>query len=165
MKKVGIWGAVMILLSASIAFTADKADFDEVVAFEQTLKSLALSVRGEVDPPPEDTALIFDGIISGVRVIEPEEDGFRARIEVVSGEWRELEEIMLYKAYVEISGPDFFRRVPSRANREPSGGVLEANRRVVVAGSFAGETVQEEGSDEDDPPVPVVEGFYIRTIE
>lgn len=165
MKKIGICGAITLICAASFAFGVDKAEFDEVVTFEESLKSLALAVRGKAEPPPRDKVLIIDGIVSGVQVIDPEEESFRARIELVSGEWQGLDSIMMYKAYVDIAGPEFFRRVPSRANRRPTGGAIETNNRIVVAGRFQGETAKEERLEGEGEPVPVLESFYVRTLQ
>ena len=167
MKKIGICLAITLTCAASFAFGVDKAELDEVVTFEESLKSLALAVRGEAEPPPQDKVLIIDGVVSGVQVIDAEEESFRARIELVSGEWQGLENIMMYKTYVDIAGAEFFHRVPSRANRRPTGGAIETNNRIVVAGRFEGETAKEEGLEEEGEgaPIPVLEAFYVLTLQ
>ncbi|MFP4374805.1 MAG: hypothetical protein ACLFPO_10775 [Spirochaetaceae bacterium] len=154
-----VTAALMFVLTAGAAFGVDLSDFDAVVAFDESLKSLALSVRDGTDPVPDGRLLMLDGVVSSIEVLDPEEASFSARIELVTGEWQGLERVALYSAYVDIAGPEFFSRIPSRRNRSDSPDTIAANEPVLVVGRFEGVT-----PDLDGTPVPVVRGLYIRAL-
>jgi hypothetical protein len=137
----------------------DREDFDAVVAAEETLKSLARSVRDGERPSPQGRLLILDGVIAAIEVLDPAEESFHARIELVRGEWRGLEEVVLYKAFVEVSGPEFFRRIPKRRREAPAENALITDEPALVIGRFTDVT-----TDRDGTPVPVLEAYYIRNL-
>jgi hypothetical protein len=151
---------VVIVLAAGAAFGVDLADFDAVVASEESLKSLSLSVREGREPVPDGRLLMLDGVVSAIEVLDPEEATFRARIELVTGEWQGLERVVMHSAYVDIEGSEFHSRIPTRRNRNPSANAIAANGALLVIGRFDDVTADLDGN-----PVPVVEGLYLRTLQ
>ncbi len=152
--------ALMFVLTSGAAFGVDLSDFGAVVDFDESLKSLSLSVREVRDPAPDGRLLMLDGVVSAIEVLDPEEESFSARIELVTGEWEGLERVVLYSAYVDIGGPEFFSRIPTRRNRSSSADAITANGGMLVIGRFDGVTTDSDGN-----PVPVVEGLYLRPLQ
>lgn len=156
----GLATAVAFLIAATGASGADIGDFDEVVAFEESLKSLSVSVRRGISEPVDERLLVIDGVVAAIEVLDAEEASFRARIELVSGEWRGLEEVVMYNAYVDIAGPQFFRRVPTRRNPTDAPGAIVPNEPLLVVARFTGVDLDAEGT-----PVPVLEAYYARPLQ
>lgn len=152
--------ALMFVLASGAASGVDLSDFDAVVDVDESLKSLSLSVREGRDPTPDGRLLMLDGVVSVIEVLDPEEASFSARIELVTGEWQGLERVLLYSAYVDINGPEFFSRIPTRRNRNTSADAITTNEAVLVVGRFDGMTTDSDGN-----PVPVVEGLYLRPLQ
>lgn len=149
--------AVMVAVTAS---GVEPEEFYNVVAYDQTLKSLVETIAQE-GPEALDTDRIhlLDGLISEITVIDPNPDSFLAELILVNGEWRGLEEVEMYQAYVYVEGPAFARRVPERAPRNPEEGTILPNQRVLVAA-----TIVDVYYDERNRGFPVVSAFEIREL-
>ncbi|MFP4484741.1 MAG: hypothetical protein ACLFO1_07780 [Spirochaetaceae bacterium] len=154
--------AILALSVAVAAFGVDKESFDQVVDFETSLQALA----EEAQRAPEalmqnESVLVLDGVVSGVNVIDEDPETFRAEINLVSGRWRGLDQIVMYKVVVIVQGPEFAARIPMRPTREePPGGTIERNKRVIVAGTIAGVA----DDPETERTVPVLNGYYVRNM-
>ncbi len=152
--------ALMFVLASGAASGVDLSDFGAVVDFDESLKSLSLSVSEGRNPTPDGRLLMLDGVVSAIEVLDPEEASFSARIELVTGEWQGLERVVMYSAYVDISGPEFFSRIPTRRNRNASENAIATNGAMLVIGRFNGVT-----TDTDGTPIPLVEGLYLRPLQ
>jgi hypothetical protein len=152
--------ALMFVLASGSASGVDLSDFGAVVDVDESLKSLSLSVREGREPTPDGRLLMLDGVVSTIEVVDPEEASFSARLALVTGEWQGLERVVMYSAYVDISGPEFFSRIPTRRNRNTTDDAITANGAMLVIGRFEGIT-----RDSDGNPVPVVEGLYLRPLQ
>lgn len=152
--------ALMFVLASGAASGVDLADLGAVVDFDESLKSLSLSAREGRDPTPDGRLLMLDGVLSAIEVLNPEEASFSARLMLVTGEWQGLETVVMYSAYVDISGPEFFSRIPTRRNRNTSADAIATNEAVLVIGRFDGVTTDTDGN-----PIPVVEGLYLRPLQ
>ncbi|NBF40786.1 MAG: hypothetical protein GVY14_10260 [Spirochaetes bacterium] len=152
--------ALMFVLASGAASGVDLSDFGAVVDFDESLKSLSLSVREGTDPTPDGRLLMLDGVVSAIEVLDAEEASFRARLALVTGEWQGLEKVVMYSAYVDIRGPEFFSRIPTRRNRNTSGDAITTNVPALVIGRFAGITTDSDGNS-----VPLVEGLYLRLLQ
>ena len=154
--------AILALSLAVAAFGVDKETFDQVVDFDASLQALAVQAQRAPDALMQnDAVLVLNGVVSAVNVVDPNPETFRAEIDVVSGQWRGLEQIVMYKAAVIVQGPEFAQRIPTRRSRnEPPGGTIERNKEVIIVGTIAGVA--------DDPEtgrtIPVLNGFYIRNM-
>ena len=152
--------ALMFVLASGAASGVDLSDFGAVVDFDESLKSLSLSVREGRDPTPDGRLLMLDGVVSAIEVLDPEESSFSARLALVTGEWQGLERVVMYSAYVDISGPEFFSRIPTRRNRNTTEDAITTNGAMLVIGRFEGITTDSDGN-----PVPLVEGLYLRPLQ
>jgi hypothetical protein len=150
--------ALLTCIAAS-GYSLDREEVDAVVEVEETVKSLARAAeRGEL-PDGDNRAYLLDGIVAGIEVLESSEEAFRARIELVRGEWQGLEEVVLYKVYVDVSGAEFAARIPTgRSNEGPEDAIL-TDEPALVVGPLTDVTSDAEGT-----PIPVVDAFYIRNL-
>ena len=93
-----------------------RGDFDRVVDFSVTLKTLAAAAEGRT-PLPTGRMLLLSGTVSDVTILNKDQATFKVRIELITGEWIGLEDVKAYACYVEFSGPEFFKVFPIRAPR------------------------------------------------
>ena len=98
-----------------------RGDFDRVVDFSVTLKTLAAVAEGKA-PLPTGKMLLLSGTVSDVNILNKDERAFKVRIELITGEWIGLEDVKAYACYVEFSGPEFFKVFPARPPRTASPG-------------------------------------------
>ena len=158
-----LFAAIVGFLVIVPAFGIDKDTFDELVDFRMSLQELAVQAHRAPDVLLENEAVfILDGVVSAVNVVDPAEQSFRATIDLVTAEWRDLRSVVMYKGRVVIEGEAFAARIPSRRRRqEPREGFIERNDRVMVVGTVTSVT--------DDPEtgrsIPVLDGFYVRTLQ
>jgi hypothetical protein len=108
-----------------------RGDFDRVVDFSVTLKTLAAAAEGTT-PLPTGRMLLLSGTVSDVTILNKDEKTFKVRIELIAGEWIGLEDVKAYACYVEFSGPEFFKVFPARAPRTVTADVITLNSRVMV---------------------------------
>jgi hypothetical protein len=148
-----------LLLCASLLPALSTADFDRVVDFSVTLKSLASASEGK-SALPTGRMVVLSGTVSDVNVLSKEEAGFRVRIEVITGEWIGMEDVKSYSCLVDFSGAEFFKVFPARTPPQGTPDVVTKNSRVVLVGrpiDFAKTPAGERRV--------LVEGAYIRVIE
>jgi len=151
--------ALALLLAFPLCLSAlDRRDFERVVDFSVTLKTLAgLSehqARGLAG-----RLLLLDGTVAGLQFLDPEEASFAVELELVGGEWIGEEDVKIYRCRVRFSGPLFFDRFPRRAPRFPSPEQILLNDRLLVVARLAGRTASEDGS-----PLWVLDGLYARPL-
>jgi hypothetical protein len=158
-----LFAAMVGVLVVLPAFGVDKAAFDEVVDFDMSIEQLAVQAHRSPDAlMANDAVFVVDGVVSTVNVLDPNPESFRAEVDLVAGEWRGLRNVVMYKARVLIEGEAFAPRIPGRRRgQEPPAGFIERNGRVLVVGSVT--------SVADDPEtgrgIPVIDGFYVRTLQ
>ena len=108
---------------------------------------------------PTDRALVIDGVVAEIVVIDPEPESFLVQIELVTGRWIGLEEIRIYRAYVFVQGPRFVERVSLRAAANDQYDVVTPNSRVIVLGNIVDVFVDEDGTS-----APIIDGIDLRLI-
>lgn len=160
MKKL-TFPLVMVLLLVSVVLPAvEPEEFYNVVAYDETLKSLTLTIAEE-GPEALDTERIhlLDGLVSEVTIIDPNPESFLAELILVNGEWQGMEEVEMYQAYVYLEGPAFAERVPERTPREPSEDMILPNQRLLVAARIV-----DVYYDEQERGFPVAMGIQVRKL-
>lgn len=150
---------VAALCCALPAAAISRADFDRVVDFSITLKDLAAAAQGQ-GSVPTGRICVLNGTVSDVDVLGKDETGFRARIELITGEWIGTEDVKSYSCYVDFTGPEFARVFPARPPRVLPPGVIAINSRVIVIGRPVGVTTTPQGEKR-----VLVEGMFVRSIE
>lgn len=150
--------ACLLLFAAAAAGALE--DFDSLVDFSVTLKALSgIDEAGARVYGLKSRYLLLDGTVTGVEFLDPEQERFRAQVELVAGEWVGLEEVRSYRCYVLFEGARFFRLLPGRAPRSPDPGVILPNDHVLVV-ARALRVVQ----DPDGQPVWLLEGVHARPL-
>jgi hypothetical protein len=146
-----------LVIPACLSAAPSRADLDKIVDFSVTLKGLAAVAGGEAALPSR--IFVIDGTVSDITILDKDKATFRVRIELLSGEWVETEDVKSYSCFVEFRGPEFFEVFPARAPRTATPGVVLANQRVLVAGRAIGFTTSPKGERR-----VLVEGLHVRTI-
>jgi len=155
--RIGL--VVCLLLAAALAPAATRSDFDSVVDFSVSLKTVAAAVAGGA-PLPTGRLFVLDGTVADLTVLDKERGSFRARIELISGEWIGTEDVKSYACLVEFSGPGFFKSFPARAPKEPAADMVFLNSRLLVVARPIGLTTSHQGEKR-----MLLEGLYIRVIK
>ena len=158
-RSVPLLACMIITLAAVTLPALSRGDFDRVVDFSVTLKTLAAAAEGKA-PLPSGKMLLLSGTVSEVDILNKDEKSFKARIELIAGEWIGLEDVKAYTCYVEFSGPDFFRVFPARAPRTVTPNVITMNTRVVVVCS----PIDIVDTPQGEKRVRAA-GVYVRAIE
>jgi hypothetical protein len=130
-RSVPLLACVILLLGVVMLPALSRGDFDRVVDFSVTLKTLAAAAEGKA-PLPTGKMLLLSGTVSDVNILNKDEQGFKVRIELIAGEWIGLEDVKAYACYVEFNGPEYFKVFPARAPRTATPDVITLNSRVMV---------------------------------
>ncbi len=159
MRRSALSACVLLLVCSSFLPALSRADFDRVVDFSVTLKTLAAAADGKA-PLPSGRMLLLSGTVSDVSILDKDEGSFRVRIELITGEWVGLEDVRSYSCYVDFAGPEFFKVFPARPPRVATPGVVALDSRVMVVGS-----VQEIITTPLGEKRVRIQGAYIRVIQ
>jgi len=134
MRKITVFILVFIavfVLQNTGAFT--KTDFDNVVDFSVTLKTLnqALDEGSSVKLDNKKFVVVY-GTVASISFLNRKKDTFKARLELVSGEWVGLKDVKSYRVYVDFEGPDFYSYIPVRTPRKPNPKTVVKDSRVLI---------------------------------
>jgi hypothetical protein len=155
-------GAVLVLMIwAPVAFAIDTGDFDEIVDFSVTVKTLSqLDEATATAYGLMDRFLLLNGTVTNILVLDANEESYLVQVELVSGEWIGLDEVRSYSCWVLFSGSRFAGVFPARVPRNPPPGVIEANQTVLIV-AVPLQTVEiAEGET-----AWVLEGIYARPLQ
>lgn len=148
---------LFFVVAASWAATPE--ELEEVVNLDVSLAVLDQAVqRGRAAILEDERFFVVEAIVSTIAFVnaDPENpEDFVAEIEIVSGEWRSVRQVVAYRAIARVTGPEFAARIPTRPSRNPPPGVIEANSQVLVVG-----TIREVRGD-----VAVLDALYIRNLQ
>ncbi len=158
MRRTGVV-LVLLVAAASVLPGVSKADFDRVVDFSVTLKTLSEAADGSV-PLPSSRMLLLSGTVSNITLLNRDEPAFRARIELITGEWIGTEDVKAYTCSVDFSGREYFSTFPARPPAQPQSGVVLQNARVLVVARVVDIVTTPLGEKR-----VLLEGVYIRPIE
>ena len=149
-----ILAVALVLVSPLYAF--DRQDFDRIVDFSVTIKTLAgLSEPGGLSG----RLLLLDGTVASMQFLDPEEASFAVELELAGGEWIGTEDVKIYLCRVRFHGPQYFRLFPRRAARNPGPSQIVPNDRILVLARLAGRAAAEDGT-----PLWVLEGLHVRPL-
>lgn len=157
---------VLMFISASAvqaqnAGAVSPPQFEDVVAFEYTLASLAEQVSsGRVNSIPKDRVMILDATVSSRQLIDPNEQTYFGILELSSGEWESGEDLSMHYGYVQLRGPDFFGTVPEPRSRTAAPNEIPLHAHVLVIGFYLG-----YGEDEEGTRFPVLEAVNFRILQ
>lgn len=154
---------ILFIFSAAVfpLFSDVKDDFDKNVDFSVTLELIHRALTAErTDAVTTEKAVVLDGAISAIQIIDAEAENFAAELNIVDGKWLGLEDVKMYSCVVEVKGPEFAARIPARRSRREVRNEIAANSHVIVVGRIV--DFRNVGGEE---PQAVLEGYYIRTID
>jgi hypothetical protein len=156
----GALAGAALLLAFLAPFTSaiSRSDFDRVVDFTITLKTVAAAAAGEA-PLPSNRLFILDGTVSDISFVDKEKASFRVRILLMSGEWIGLEDVKSYACYVTFSGPEFFALFPARPPRDAPPGIVVLNSHLLVVARPVEVTSSPQGEK-----LMMLEGFSVRVL-
>ena len=158
MRRTAAVLALFTVLAAALP-AVSKGDFDRVVDFSVTLKSLAAAADGKAALPTS-RILMLSGTVSGITIVNKDQPTFQARIELITGEWLGLDDVKAYACYVDFTGADFFPVFPVRPPAQPGPGVIVQSARVLVVARAVSIVTTPLGEKR-----VLLEGEYIRSIE
>lgn len=154
-NKLG-WILAIALVLASPLYAFDRQDFDRVVDFSVTIKTLAgLAEAGALSG----RLLLLDGTVASMQFLEAGESSFAVELELAGGEWIGTEDVKIYLCRVRFRGQEYARRFPRRAPRAPGPGEIVVNDRILVVARLAGRAKAEDGT-----PLWVLEGLHVRAL-
>ncbi|HET6487431.1 MAG TPA: hypothetical protein VFH83_13475 [Spirochaetia bacterium] len=157
-RSLPLLACTLLVLAAPVAIGAPQGDFDRVVAFDITLKSLASDAASGAPLP--NRVIILDGTVSDVNVVDKNAATFKVRIQMIAGEWIGLDDVKSYTCYVDFSGSQYASVFPARPPAAAKSGVVTLNSRVLVVGRPVSLVSAPDGS-----PTVLVEGMHVRSLE
>ncbi len=156
MKKIIV---ILILLTAVITLSAEtNTRQTEIINFDVTLKTLsALISEGKADTIDPQQLLILEGTVSAREVLNPDKENFSGILELSTGEWEGVENVAIYRCYVQLDGSEFAAMIPVRRSRKPNPLEISLNSRVLILGKYIGYSQDENGNK-----YPVIQGIKVR---
>ncbi|MFP4508726.1 MAG: hypothetical protein ACLFNQ_01205 [Spirochaetaceae bacterium] len=154
------------LAAASLLFISlfpaqgQSADFlsAERINFEVTVQSLHEQAQQiQIGPVEESDMFVLDGHTASVTIVPTDNGAFLAEIELVTGSWQGLQQVMLHRVIVQAD-EQFESRVSDRPVAQPESGTVVAGIELLVAGRLV-----EVRRDLTGRRVPVVRAERIRT--
>ncbi len=148
--------ALFLSFAGGTVWAATPEDLEDVVNLDVSLAVLDQAVqRGRAAILEDDRYFILEAIVSTIVIVNEDPENFVAEIEIVSGEWRSVRQVVAYRAIARVTGPEFAARIPSRPSRNPPPGLIEANSQVLVVG-----TIREVRGD-----VAVIDALHVRILQ
>ncbi|HUX52480.1 MAG TPA: hypothetical protein VMW73_16955 [Spirochaetia bacterium] len=151
----------LLMSAGSLLYALDQKAFDSVVDFNLNVQQIdtlvSQSKQGEIDPGK---FLVLNGSVASIEVIRPAEKDYLALVELVTGKWTGLEKVNLYRVYLILSGPGFFKRMPAREPVNPPSDMIAVNDQIMVVGTYA-----DVGQAPDGKNVAVIRGLEVRNMQ
>ncbi|MFP4363608.1 MAG: hypothetical protein ACLFR1_07035 [Spirochaetia bacterium] len=159
MKKSLILVVLLLCSALFHIYAADIDELQEIMDFTLTLGDLDEIVQNqEYNQLSMDKFYLIQGSIGSIIVAERDPENFLAEIEIVNGEWVGLDEIRMYRCFVQLAGPDFAERFPIRRSQENENSI-QLNQEVFVLVKVIGVAPLEDGGE-----ALVLQGHYVRTL-
>lgn len=152
--------AVLFVSIPLFIFGQSIEDFNRVVDFGTTIRELSIAAAaGDTEALP-DRLVIIDGSVASRLVIDGHAASYVGQIELVGGEWIGVEDVVTYRCYLLLKGPQFSHAIPARRSRTKHPDEIDLNSRILVVGKLLGIFDLEDGTT-----VPVLDVFHIRKID
>jgi hypothetical protein len=143
-------------LLAPLASAETRTEFDRIVDFSVTLKTLSDAAAGRAAPGAGRLALL-EGAVSEIVVLDDRPGSWTVRVELMAGEWVGVDEVRGYRCWVTFSGSAYADVFPGEAPDEPSPSYIPLHTRVLVLGRPLSPVVTPLGER-----VMTVEGLAVR---
>ncbi len=143
-------------LLAPLASAQSRTEFDRIVDFSVTLKTLSDAAAGRGAPGAGRLALL-EGTVSEIVVLDDRPGSWTVRVELMAGEWISVDEVRGYRCWVTFAGPAYAEVFPGEAPDEPSASYIPLHARVLVLGRPLSPVATPLGER-----VMIVEGLAVR---
>ena len=152
---------ILFFLSITFSLSAQMTtDLETQIDFDLSLKDIVLMVEsGNSNDIDMNRYILLDGVVSGREVLFADEENFVGMLEISYGEWEGLENISMYKCFIQVQGLEFAGMIPVRRSRTPNPAEIELNTHILVLGRYLGYSEDEAGGK-----YPVIEGIKVRRI-
>ena len=162
MTKKWLVASIIILftVSATGAFGQLLEQFDRTVDFSVTMRELTDAVDSGNLASLVDRVLIIDGTVASRDVYDSSPDTYLGLLELIGGEWMGVEDVVMYRCYVFLQGPQFVNAIPARRSRTKHPDEIDLNTRVLIAAELV--DIQEIAPGE---VVPILLAYYVRKID
>ncbi len=127
----GLFLALLALAFVPRAMALSQADFERLVDFSTTVKSLAADAAAGV-VPARDRLVVLDATVAEIAVLDGAEASYTVRLDLMSGEWIGAEQVLGYHCYVDFAGSRYLPVIPAKAPRNPEPGVVVPRARLLV---------------------------------
>ena len=152
--------SVLFLCTPLLAFGQTADGFDSSVDFALTLGDLnRLTANGDLSALPK-RLVIVEGAVASREVVNGDAEEYLGELELVSGEWISISEVVRYQCVLQLSGPDFASAIPARRSRRANPDEIALNTRILTVASVVDIRKLADGSY-----VPVLLAHYIRRIQ
>lgn len=151
---------IFLFFSFNLLFSLTPTDFDRIIDFSITLKELDQSLTsGRTSAVPKDKYVILHGTYANFSILNADEANYKVRIEMIIGEWFDIDEVKSYRSIVQFTGPEFSRYFPQKKRRGQTDSIDLNSRIIVVAKAI------EPIKAIDGKTVWLLEGLYVREIK
>jgi hypothetical protein len=124
------------------------ASINDAIADPEALEELA----GRV--------LVLDGVVASILLYSDDPADYYAEVELVSGRWDGVREVVMNRAYVVLADGRFAGRLAERAPREPDPDLVLRNDHILIAARLIDLTEDDMGEI-----VPLLLAYEIRKID
>lgn len=153
--------ALVIAVASPALLGAQKLGLDAPIDFSITLQDLSEMAAADGDREADyESYVVLEGYISATIVAERTEERFRAYVDLVQGEWEDLEQVRTHQGRLVVEGNDYQDRVFDRPPRNPSpDDIIPGRRALAVARLIRFDTHPTSGRT-----VPVMETVALRIV-
>ncbi len=156
MKRITI--SAVFFITALLVSAQTAAQAGNPVNFDLTLKKIYKMIEaGESHKINPNQFIVISGTVSAREVLNPDKDNFSGILELSSGEWLGVEDVAIYKCYVQLDGTEFAPMIPVRRSRRPKPEEIQLNEKILVLGKYLGYSEDENGIK-----YPVIQGIKVR---
>lgn len=145
-----------LVLLVPLATAQTRAEFDRIVDFSVSLKTLSDAAAGRAALPAGRLVLV-EGAVSEVVVLDDRPASWTVRVELMAGEWVGVAEVLGYRCWVTFAGRQFRDAFPGEEPEEPTDAWVPLHARVLVLARPLGAVVTPLGDR-----VMTVEGLAVR---
>ena len=159
MVKKLLVGIILVGISLHI-FGQTEEEFNQIIDFDVTIRSLAIAAAAEDMESLPDRLVLIDGTVASRLVIEGNPENYVGQIELIGGEWIGVEDVVMYRCFLLLEGPEFANAIPARRSRTKHPDEIDLNSRILVVGSLLGLFDMDDGTT-----VAVLDAIHIRQMD
>ncbi len=105
---------LLLLTLAASASAIGRPDFEAVVDFSVTMKTVTEAAEGTARLPPN-RLFLLNAAVSEITVLNKDPESYAVRVRLLSGEWIGMEDVKEYSCYVTFRGAEYSSLFPAKA--------------------------------------------------